>query len=225
VLTLSYSQSTPLCCRAQAGGWFVFVIASKSLFHAASRLLLEHPFLSACAFLVFLLRISRCRRERRGCHRQAYHVLGSSVRGCAACAGLNTGPIFDVAQQRQPSAAVIMDATDRTTRPADATSDIHSTTFEDKPSEQSFTSSQPVQDDHDAATNRTQEKQKHVTEGDEALEPVVSKHPSVRDASSIPNGGLWAWLQVLGGFFLLFNSWYVLSSIVHAEPCTYFDLS
>jgi hypothetical protein len=118
-----------------------------------------------------------------------------------------------------------MDATDRTTRPADATSDIHSTTFEDKPSEQSFTSSQPVQDDHDAATNRTQEKQKHVTEGDEALEPVVSKHPSVRDASSIPNGGLWAWLQVLGGFFLLFNSWYVLSSIVHAEPCTYFDLS
>jgi hypothetical protein len=35
---------------------------------------------------------------------------------------------------------------------------------------------------------------------------VKSKY-SVRDAGSIPNGGLWAWLQVLGGFFLLFNSW------------------
>jgi MFS family permease len=105
-----------------------------------------------------------------------------------------------------------MDATDRTTRPADATSDIHSPTFEDKPSEQSFTSSQPVQDDHDAATNHTQEKQEHVTEGDEALEPVVSKHLSVRDTSSIPNGGLWAWLQVLGGFFLLFNSWGIINT-------------
>lgn len=42
---------------------------------------------------------------------------------------------------------------------------------------------------------------------DVPLEPVHSRHPSVRDVSSIPNGGLTAWLQVLGSFFLLFNSW------------------
>lgn len=28
-------------------------------------------------------------------------------------------------------------------------------------------------------------------------------------ASGIPNGGLVAWLQALGSFFLWFNSWYV----------------
>jgi MFS family permease len=32
------------------------------------------------------------------------------------------------------------------------------------------------------------------------------------DASSIPNGGLRAWLQVLGGFFLLFNSWGIINT-------------
>lgn len=45
-----------------------------------------------------------------------------------------------------------------------------------------------------------------------ALEPVRSAHPSVRDASKIPNGGLWAWLQVLGSFFLLFNSWGIINT-------------
>lgn len=27
---------------------------------------------------------------------------------------------------------------------------------------------------------------------------------------SVPDGGLWAWLQVLGGFMLFFNTWWVL---------------
>jgi len=45
-----------------------------------------------------------------------------------------------------------------------------------------------------------------------ALELVQSKHPSVKDASRIPDGGLWAWLQVLGGFFLLFNSWGIINT-------------
>lgn len=39
------------------------------------------------------------------------------------------------------------------------------------------------------------------------LEPVKSK-ASVNNVSAIPNGGLKAWLQVLGAFFLLFNTWY-----------------
>lgn len=38
------------------------------------------------------------------------------------------------------------------------------------------------------------------------LEQVHSKH-SVNNVSSIPNGGLTAWLQVVGSFFLMFNTW------------------
>lgn len=59
-----------------------------------------------------------------------------------------------------------------------------------------------------------QEKVQHVTQNQglqekhgAELEPVRSRHPSVKDASKLPDGGLWAWLQVLGAFFLLFNSW------------------
>jgi len=33
-----------------------------------------------------------------------------------------------------------------------------------------------------------------------------------QDVSQIPNGGLTAWLQVLGGFFLLFNSWGIINT-------------
>ncbi|EDU51158.1 major facilitator superfamily protein [Pyrenophora tritici-repentis] len=67
-------------------------------------------------------------------------------------------------------------------------------------------------------TNRQQEKDEHVTDADEdtptgsTLAPVRSAQPSVRDISKIPNGGLWAWLQVLGGFFLMFNSWGVINT-------------
>lgn len=47
---------------------------------------------------------------------------------------------------------------------------------------------------------------------DEAHRPLEktasrkSKH-SINNISSVPNGGLLAWLQVLGAFFLFFNSW------------------
>ena len=34
-----------------------------------------------------------------------------------------------------------------------------------------------------------------------------STKASVNNVSSIPNGGLRAWLQVLGVFFLFFNTW------------------
>lgn len=61
----------------------------------------------------------------------------------------------------------------------------------------------------------------HVAEDDaatdgEGLRKVKSKH-SVRDAGSIPDGGLWAWLQVLGGFFLLFNSWGIIVCSANAS--------
>jgi hypothetical protein len=69
----------------------------------------------------------------------------------------------------------------------------------------------------DAPVEEPQEKA-HVTQEDHVVDggglvPVKSKH-SVRDAGSIPNGGLWAWLQVLGGFFLLFNSWGIISKSI-----------
>lgn len=38
-------------------------------------------------------------------------------------------------------------------------------------------------------------------------EAVIGK-PNVHDMSSVPNGGTLAWLQVLGAFFVLFNTWY-----------------
>jgi len=48
-------------------------------------------------------------------------------------------------------------------------------------------------------------------EGGAPLEVVMS-YQSIAATPSIPNGGLWAWLQVLAGFFMFFNSWYVCSS-------------
>jgi hypothetical protein len=44
------------------------------------------------------------------------------------------------------------------------------------------------------------------------LEPVTTKAHSVNHVDSIPNGGLIAWLQVLGSFFIFFNSWSVFIS-------------
>jgi hypothetical protein len=44
---------------------------------------------------------------------------------------------------------------------------------------------------------------------DSAGEPVakVKTNHSVNNINSVPNGGLKAWLQVLGAFFLMFNTW------------------
>ncbi|KAF2687120.1 MFS general substrate transporter [Lentithecium fluviatile CBS 122367] len=41
---------------------------------------------------------------------------------------------------------------------------------------------------------------------------TLQRSKSVTNAASIPDGGLWAWLQVLGGFFLLFNSWGIINT-------------
>lgn len=54
-----------------------------------------------------------------------------------------------------------------------------------------------------APTNRTT-----VEPSDGApLESAIS-YQSVPAQPSIPNGGTIAWLQVLAGFFMFFNSWY-----------------
>jgi len=44
-----------------------------------------------------------------------------------------------------------------------------------------------------------------IPAGDSAESDLPAK-PS-KYAGQIPNGGVAAWLQVLGGFFLFFNSW------------------
>jgi MFS family permease len=105
---------------------------------------------------------------------------------------------------------------DRTTPQHDTSS--NTSTSNEKPSQQPSIASSgsptvPV------AIHTAQEKDAHVTSSSgfnkddgAALEPVRSAHPSVRDVSKIPNGGLWAWLQVLGGFFLLFNSWGIINT-------------
>jgi hypothetical protein len=109
------------------------------------------------------------------------------------------------------STPTVSSAMNRFTTPADAKADTaldaQPHVFVEKPSQQPSISSSRSESD-DRVANQAQEKDGHVTEADgEVLEPVQSKHPSVKDASMIPNGGFWAWLQVLGGFFLLFNSW------------------
>lgn len=48
--------------------------------------------------------------------------------------------------------------------------------------------------------------EKDDEEAREELPSVVPKDPN----HEIPNGGFKAWLQVLGSFFLFFNSWLVL---------------
>lgn len=45
-----------------------------------------------------------------------------------------------------------------------------------------------------------------------ALEKVISAKPSVNSVRAIPNGGLVAWLQVLGAFFLFFNTFGIVNT-------------
>lgn len=51
--------------------------------------------------------------------------------------------------------------------------------------------------------------QKKDISPDRASDNAVKEAPSPAD--TIPNGGLIAWLQVVGSFFLFFNSWLVCS--------------
>jgi MFS family permease len=110
-------------------------------------------------------------------------------------------------------------AMDRTIPPHDTLAASETSTFNEKPSQQpSLSSGNSTRDSISPAKKQNSEKDAHVTasgfnkDDGTTLEPVRSAHTSVRDASKIPNGGLWAWLQVLGGFFLLFNSWGIINT-------------
>jgi hypothetical protein len=61
----------------------------------------------------------------------------------------------------------------------------------------------------DDASNESLQEDRNREEQLESGVPVskVSTRISVNNVSSIPNGGLKAWLQVLGSFFLFFNTW------------------
>ena len=105
---------------------------------------------------------------------------------------------------------------ERTTIPADANVNTaldrgSNVIYEAPNQEPTISTATTLQSTTDGVANEVfPRKAEHVIVEDDkltALEPVQSRHPSVRDASSIPDGGLWAWLQVLGAFFLLFNTW------------------
>lgn len=106
-------------------------------------------------------------------------------------------------------------------RAADA-SVAESNTYDDKSQAQSASATASLhssQQQQQAQQDAIHEKQQQMTEGCQAeengngntgapLEPSKSR-PSINNAAAIPDGGLTAWLQVLGAFFLFFNSWYV----------------
>jgi hypothetical protein len=50
------------------------------------------------------------------------------------------------------------------------------------------------------------------------ISPASDDTVSDEDPGPPPNGGLQAWLQVLGSFFLFFNSWYVGLDALGMKP-------
>jgi hypothetical protein len=87
-----------------------------------------------------------------------------------------------------------------------------------------------LKDDHESSIRSsyvagTEEETKHHDEGAAEAQPlptatvpvdVEKQNPQqigarpvhhVNDMTSVPNGGLMAWLQVAGSFFLFFNTW------------------
>jgi hypothetical protein len=60
-----------------------------------------------------------------------------------------------------------------------------------------------------AQPNETTDAEEAAGTSKEGEKLALQRSKSVTNAASIPDGGLVAWLQVLGAFFLLFNSWYV----------------
>lgn len=58
---------------------------------------------------------------------------------------------------------------------------------------------------------QTRATMREPVEGEAPLEAVMS-YQSIPATPSIPNGGLWAWLQVLAGFFMFFNSWGLINA-------------
>jgi hypothetical protein len=65
-----------------------------------------------------------------------------------------------------------------------------------------------------AQPNETTDAEEAAGTSKEGEKLALQRSKSVTNAASIPDGGLVAWLQVLGAFFLLFNSWYVTHSLL-----------
>ena len=70
--------------------------------------------------------------------------------------------------------------------------------------------SEEIEKSDEASSGHEESLKREEQERPEA--PTRTKsHASVNDVSSIPNGGLNAWLQVAGAFSLFFNTWFVRS--------------
>jgi hypothetical protein len=104
----------------------------------------------------------------------------------------------------------------------DRAADGNSTLYDDKSQAQSASatvsihSSQQQQDQPDAMQEKGQQVTEESGRTGAPLEPSKSR-PSINNAAAIPDGGLTAWLQVIGAFFLFFNSWYVLDPILRSQ--------
>lgn len=51
------------------------------------------------------------------------------------------------------------------------------------------------------------------TEADGGPLTNISSKPSVNNIKSVPNGGSKAWMQVLGTFFVFFNTWGIINAV------------
>ncbi|KAL5114458.1 hypothetical protein ACEQ8H_007655 [Pleosporales sp. CAS-2024a] len=107
---------------------------------------------------------------------------------------------------------------DRTEAPLGATTsttaaEMHTTTFDEKPSQKpSLLSSNSTESGQTPGASHLKPDAPVTEEDGTVLEPVQLRHPSVKDASAIPDGGFWAWMQVVGSFFLAFNSWGIINT-------------
>jgi len=61
----------------------------------------------------------------------------------------------------------------------------------------------------DGSGERGLETETEETRVQESLEREKQRNPTSLD-DDLPNGGMLAWLQVVGSFFLFFNSWGII---------------
>ena len=71
---------------------------------------------------------------------------------------------------------------------------------------------------------RERELESEERDGDDkegaSLAPVQSRN-SINNLSAVPNGGMKAWLQVLGSFFVFFNTWGIINAVSRSPGIAY----